>query len=266
MTKRNIDSDKTISIPWPFTPRDVKLNRDTNLLKLIAIATMLIDHMGAVLFTQYHIMRLIGRIAFPIFAYCMAVGMVYSHDRLSYVKRVVMLALISQPIYVIAMNHTNAAMYSVSFAEQPIRAAINFYINSWNDPSILASISIGLVLIWAIRERQIIIATGIFLLCCLIGAKLDYGIRGIVLMLLFYLFIDKWYLSLPIVAAYMIWWGMLGSGYSLFGVSFSSQMFAILALPLIYIPMNTGIKINKWLFYAFYPCHLVLIILLKYIL
>ena len=105
-----------LSIPWPFENMNIRLNTDTGLLKLIAIVTMLIDHMGAIFFPQYRVMRVIGRIAFPIYAYCLTVGCVYTHDMLRYVQRIVLLALIAQPLYVVAMHHTNPAMYAVSFA------------------------------------------------------------------------------------------------------------------------------------------------------
>ena len=83
--------------------------------------------------------------------------------------------------------------------------------------------------------------------------------KGLILMLLFYLLCSKWWLSLPCVLAYMVWWGLQGRGYNLFGISFGSQMFAICALPLIYFHTKSGIKLPKWLFYAFYPAHLILI-------
>ena len=101
-----------------------------------------------------------------------------------------------------------------------------------------------------------------FILCWLIQGKLDYGMRGIVLMLLFYLLCTRRWLSLPCVLAFMLWWGMRGSGYSLFGVSFGIQTFAILALPLIYLPLRTGIRVPKYVSYLFYPAHLALIYLL----
>ena len=132
-------------------------------LKLLAVVSMLIDHMGAIFFPQYRVMRIIGRIAFPIYAYCLTVGCVYTHDMLRYVQRVVLLALIAQPIYVVAMHHTNAAMYAVSFAEQPVRAALNFYIASWNDPSILLSLALGLILLWSIRDRHLVITAAALL-------------------------------------------------------------------------------------------------------
>jgi len=256
MAAKNTD----LTIRWPFAPNRVRTNSDTGLLKLIAMIAMLCDHAGKMLFPQYGILRVIGRIAFPIYAYCIAVGCVYTRSPFAYLKRIALLALISQPIYVIAMNHASKAMYAVSFAEHPVRAALTFYGESWAaKPSILFSLAVGVMLIWAIRERQIVFAVSAAVFAWLVQNKLDYGIRGIALMLLFYLFCDKRWLSLPLVLAYMIWWGMRGSGYNLFGVSFGSQMFAVMALPLIYINTKTGCRLPKWLFYGFYPLHLALI-------
>ena len=255
---------RDLSIPWPFAPSEVALNRDTNLLKLVAMLTMLCDHAGKMLFPQYPVMRIIGRIAFPIYAYCLAAGCVYTRNPLNYLKRIVLLALICQPLYAVSMGHSVQQMYAVSFAEQPLKAVWNFYIYSWNKPSILVALSFGLILIWTIRERQLVVTAAVFILCWLIQGKLDYGMRGIVLMLLVYLFCSRRWLSLPCVLAFMLWWGMRSSGYNLFGVSFGIQTFAILALPLIYIRTNSGLKLPKWLFYGFYPAHLILIYLLDH--
>ena len=112
-----------LTIPWPFAPTKVDLNQDTSLLKVIAMLTMLCDHAGKMLFPQYRVMRIIGRLAFPIYAYCIAAGCVYTRDHLKYIRRLVLLSLISQPIYAVAMAHETKAMYAVSFAEQPFRAA-----------------------------------------------------------------------------------------------------------------------------------------------
>lgn len=254
---------KDLSIPWPFAHSEVALNEDTNMLKLVAMLTMLCDHAGKMLFPQYPIVRVIGRLAFPIYAYCLAAGCVYTHAPLNYLKRIVLLALISQPIYAVAMAHETPAMYAVPFAQQPVRAVLDFYVHSWDaHPSILVSLAFGLILIWALRERQLVLFGGTFLLVWLIQGKLDYGIKGILLMLLFYAFIDRRWLSLPVMAIFMIWWGLQGSGYDLFGVKFGIQMFAVLALALIYIRTQTPLKLPKWLFYAFYPAHLLLILLL----
>ena len=256
MAAKNTD----LTIRWPFAPTHVRTNSDTGLLKLIAMIAMLCDHAGKMLFPQYGILRIIGRIAFPIYAYCIAVGCVYTRSPFAYLKRIALLALISQPIYVVAMGHSTKAMYALSFADHPVRAALTFYAESWAaKPSILFALAVGVLLICAIRERQLVFAVAMALVAWLLQDKLDYGIRGIALMLLFYLFCDKRWLSLPLVAAFMIWWGMKGSGYKLFGVSFSTQMFALMALPLIYINTNSRCRLPKWLFYSFYPLHLALI-------
>lgn len=248
-----------IRIIYPFAPDSVNLNQDGNLLKLIAMIAMLCDHAGKMLFPQYAVMRIVGRIAFPIYAYSLASGCVYTKNHLRYLKRIVLLALISQPLYAVALAHTVPAMFSVSFAENPIKAIWTFYINSWNKPSILVTLAVGLMILWSIRNRELVLTAGLLIFSYLIQNKLDYGFKGIILILLFYLLCSKWWLSLPCVLAFMIWWGLKGSGYSLFGVSFGTQMFAVCALPLIYIHTKSGVKLPKWMFYAFYPAHLILI-------
>ena len=250
-------------IAWPFAPAEVNLNRDTGLLKLVAMIAMLCDHAGKMLFPQYPIMRIIGRLAFPIYAYCIAVGCVYTKNPLKYLQRIVLLALVSQPLYAVSMAHTSQSMYAYSFAEQPLQAAVNFYVQSWTrKPSILFALALGVILIWMIRERKLVLTAAMCLFIWHIQGKLDYGWKGIALMLLFYLFCKRWWLSLPCVLAFMLWWGMLSGGYTAFGVSYGMQAFAILALPLIYIHTNSGIRLPKWLFYAFYPAHLALIYVL----
>ena len=65
---------RDLSIPWPFAPTCLALNSDTGLLKLIAMLAMFCDHAGKMLFPEYRVLRIIGRLAFPIYAYCLAVG------------------------------------------------------------------------------------------------------------------------------------------------------------------------------------------------
>ena len=255
-------SKRDLSIPWPFAPQKVGLNTDTNLLKLIAMITMFVDHAGKMLFPEYPIMRVIGRMAFPIYAYCIAAGCVYTKNPLNYLKRIVLLALISQPFYAVALGHETKAMYAYSFAEEPVRAALNFYVQSWAKPSILLSLAFGILIIWTIRERHLIFTAALALLCWKMQNSFDYGIRGLILMTLFYMFASKWWISLPVMLSYMVWWGMKGAGYEIFDVRFGIQMFALLSLPLIYIHTKSKIRINKWLFYFYYPAHLVAIMAL----
>ena len=257
-------SKKTNALSALLAPREVGLNRDTNLLKLIAMISMLIDHVGKMFFPQYRIMRIIGRIAFPTYAYCIAVGNVYSRDRLKYLQRILLMGLISQPFYAVALAHTSQAMYTVRFADEPLRAVINFYVNSWGTPNIMFTLALGLMAIWSIRDRQFVCTAALAVFVWLAQKHINYGWEGVALIVLFYLFIEHWWLSLPVILAYMSWWGLKGSSYGMFGIRFGLQMFALLALPLIYIPTWSKVKINKWVYYLFYPGHLIGILLIEF--
>ncbi len=255
---------KSRALSWPFAPKEVALNRDTNLIKLVAMLSMLIDHTGKMFFSQYGVMRIIGRMAFPIYAYCIAVGCVYSRNRLKYLNRIVLTGLVSQPFYAMALAHTTPRMFAVAFADNPLGAIVNFYVQSWQTPSIMFTLALGLLAIWAIRDRQWVCALALALIVWKLNGAINYGWKGVALIALFYLFIRRWWLSLPVVLAYMLWWGLQSGGYQLFGVRFGIQMFALMALPLIYIPTFSRLKIGKWVFYLFYPAHLIGMMLVEF--
>ena len=257
-------SRKPTALSAVFAPKDVGLNRDTSLLKLVAMISMLLDHTGKMFFSQYQIMRIMGRLAFPIYAYCIAVGCVYSRDRFKYLSRIVLVGLISQPFYAVALAHTSKQMYAIRFAENPLGAVFNFYIYSWSVPNIMYTLALGLLVIWSIRDRQFACTVALALIVWKVQGSINYGWKGVALIALFYLFIYRWWLSLPVVLTYMIWWGLQGGTYTLFGVRFGLQMFAVLALLLVYIPTYSKLNINKWVFYLFYPAHLIGIMLIEF--
>lgn len=47
---------------------------NTDMLKLIAMLTMLVDHIGLLFFPEIMAFRIVGRIAMPLFAYGIAQG------------------------------------------------------------------------------------------------------------------------------------------------------------------------------------------------
>lgn len=65
-------------------------------LKVIAMLTMLIDHVGAALFADVEILRLIGRISFPIYVWLLVMGFVHTSSRKKYMLQMGAFALISE--------------------------------------------------------------------------------------------------------------------------------------------------------------------------
>ncbi|MBR2570693.1 MAG: hypothetical protein IKE30_00980 [Clostridia bacterium] len=235
------------------------MNTDTGFLKLVALIAMTIDHAGKVLFPQMPWMRIVGRLAFPIFAWCLAVGSVYTRHPRRYLARILMMAVLSQPLYSLGLNHMTGAMGQIDFAANPLRGCLLWYLESLKTLNILFALAIGLAMILCIRERKYVLLAAVTLIMVLCERNLtsSYGWRGIALMLLFYAFCDRRAASLVWVFGFMAWWGINGgSTYHLGPITFSSQMFAVMALPLIYVPTNTGIKVNKWVFYLYYPAHI----------
>ncbi|MBR5303057.1 MAG: hypothetical protein IKU38_09500 [Clostridia bacterium] len=242
-------------------PSAIKTNRDTDLIKLLACIFMFVDHAGKMLFPQIAEMRLIGRLAFPMFAYGIAVGTVYTRDPMKYLTRIALLALISQPLYALALAHTNSAMFSVSYTENPLGAIHAFYVNSWQKPSILLSLFLGLCILTALRHRRYVLAVFVYIVCMRFSGNLDYGLGGIRLMILFYILSSYPIAALVLISAYVIAWSA-GSGYTFFGHSFGMRIFALPAAIFCCLPMKRRLHLPRWFIYAFYPAHLIALIYL----
>ncbi len=243
-------------------PSTVRTNRDTDLIKLLACIFMLIDHAGKMLFPQIGEMRLIGRLAFPMFAYGIAIGAVYTRNPVKYLSRIALLALISQPLYALGLDHANNAMFSVSFSANPLGAIQAFYLNSWQKPSILLSLFLGLCILTALRRHQWILALFVYILCHRFSANLDYGLGGIRLMILFYVLCEHPILAAAVNSAYIIDWSQ-GLGYTFFGHSFGMRIFALPAVIFCCLPVKRRLRLPRWFVYLFYPAHLIALAILS---
>lgn len=222
----------------------LKTNMDTSFLKLIAIISMLIDHVGSALFPDALWMRCVGRLAFPIFCYCLTVGLMYTHDIKRYLLRLGVFAVVSQPFYILAFHpHDFFAQFT-----------------NWN---IFFTLFISLVAMYGFKERKWwLFALALFVVC---WWNFDYSANGVLMMLIFYLCRNK-----PALGAtlFFLFWApclLHGGDVALGAFSFDCQFFAVLAAPLIYLHTSVQPRIPKWFFYAFYPAHLAVIALIEFI-
>ena len=71
----------------------------SNSLKMIGAAAMLVDHVGLMFFPEITLLRILGRLAYPIFAFMIAEGCAHTGNRGRYFLRVFVLAAVCQIVY-----------------------------------------------------------------------------------------------------------------------------------------------------------------------
>ena len=225
----------------PQTGPRLKTNLDTDLLKLIAIAAMLIDHIGGAFFPEVGVFRWIGRLAFPIFCYCLTVGLLYTHDVRKYLTRLGIFALVSQPFYILAFHPVGEFWANLT---------------NWN---IFFTLFLSLLGMYGLKERKWwLFALALFTVS---WWNFDYSGTGIQLMLIFYLCRNRPRLGaalylLSYLPALMNGWPEDPLCLTVGGLCIDWSIFAVFAAPLIFCATHSRIKINRWFFYAFYPVHL----------
>ena len=69
---------------------------DGTMLKILAMISMVLDHVGDLFFPGVTWLRAAGRLAMPIFAFCIAEGYAHTRDRKKYLLRMGLFALISE--------------------------------------------------------------------------------------------------------------------------------------------------------------------------
>lgn len=73
-------------------------------MQLLAMLTMLIDHIGLVWFPEQTAWRIVGRLAFPLYAYALVIGYFRTRSRGRYLQRLGVIALLSQIPYMAAFS------------------------------------------------------------------------------------------------------------------------------------------------------------------
>ena len=223
-----------------------------NALKIIALVTMTLDHIGYILLPEIVWLRIIGRIAFPVFAYLIAEGCKYTKNKLKYFLLIFLLGLFCQVFaYCFAGQTKLNILLTFSFSIALI------YLLNWIKTSIKNA-----------NKKHIAISVILFVLSLVATFLLtsnslsfspisvDYGFWGIMVAVLVSVF-DNHYLKAVLFAIALI---LVSLNYSII------QWFSLVSVALVLWYNGKRGKYNlKYLFYVYYPLHLAVIYLLKLI-
>ena len=211
-------------------------------LKWMALASMLIDHIGAVFFgdftvrafgADWEILRMVGRLAFPILAFQIAQGAAHTSNWKKYALRLLAFGLVSELPYDLALH-----------------GGVD-----WTNQNVYFTLLLGLLAIeadmkWAARDwkagrfKGMIFAALLMLLGFIIGS--DYGGFGVLMIYWFYLAGSDSLMTAGGIAAINFVLGRI-------------QAFGVLALiPISLYNRKLGYH-RPWLQYTcylFYPVHL----------
>ena len=230
-------------------------------LKLLACMTMLVDHlaviivMGSIYSTHhgmrleiYETMRLIGRIAFPIYCFLLAEGSAHTHNPVRYGLRLAICALLSELPYDLALWGRI----------------------TWQHQNVMVTLFLGFCALEVMKRcpnlpLKLLFALPFAALAEFAGG--DYGVKGIMLVVLFALtrriphrhlaqVLGIWFIFSPNHAMFLNWTRRF---------SITTQEWAVLAI--LPITLYDGRKVTKskavqWGFYLFYPAHLLLLYLI----
>lgn len=210
-------------------------------LKLIAIAAMAVDHIGALIYPEALWLRVVGRLAMPIIAFLLVEGYHHTRHLERYMLRLLIFAVLAQPFYRLVFPH-----------------GLN----------VLFDLLVGLCVIWTVERIRSRWLVAVLLLAV--------GTAG------FYVTLDWWHLGVLMVYVFHVTRGHFGwtvatlSGLLLANAGLfvvvsartgnpSYQLInfinlgCMLALPL--LGRYNGQRGRDWryLFYTFYPAHLLLI-------
>ena len=212
-----------------------------NQLKMLALLAMTLDHIGYALLPECAWLRIIGRLAFPIFSYVVWEGCRYTHNGAAYVARLLGLGAVFMAAYWLYCGE----VYGNVLVTLGLAAALVLLLRRFKQGR---SMTDGLGL------AALLLAVWLF---C--GAvQVDYGFAGVLL---------------PLWAEICSVGGenkgklrpLLGFAVGLLVLAVTSPMggkqyASLLSLPLLAIPHEKrGWPGQKYFFYIYYPVHLMVI-------
>ena len=227
-----------------------------NVLKILAAIFMTVDHIGLMFFPSVRAFRIIGRLAFPIFAFMISEGARYTRSKIKYLLSIMTLAVLCQIAYFLF----DGSLYM----------------------SILVTFSLSIIMIYALEELKkqlftksrslplILLSLTLFVLTVLLcyafckSLSVDYGFRGALVPLIASI-PDMRGISCPDgikrIDCLPVRILFLSAGLLLLAESSSGiQYYSLLAIPLLLLYSGKRGRVNmKYFFYVFYPLHLVIL-------
>lgn len=236
---------------------------NANLLKIIGVIAMTIDHIGFFLFPKEVLLRIIGRIAYPIFAYFIAEGCTYSRHHKRYFCSVLLVGMLCS----IASYLTERSLYQsimITFAcsigiifSFQYALGTNLANNSFTQPISQSTLTKTSSDTAPISFRWLAVFYVLLAACYLLfhvhifaDFTTDYGFWGI-------------------LTPFFIWLGK-NKKQKLFALAFgltllyfkmgSNQIYSFLAIPLLMLYNGQQGKSRcKSFFYIYYPLHIAII-------
>lgn len=219
-----------------------KIGLTNNQLKMIAMLAMLLDHIGMVLLPKVTILRIIGRVSFPIFAYMVGEGFAHTRNRGRYFLQMLGLAAVCQiGLYVATGSLLQCVVVSFTLA-----ITVMFSIEFCKKRITLLSVAVLAITFAAVLFTVLILPE------LLPGTDfaVDYGLPGILIPIIA-CYAPKRVWKLVLTALCMVVRGLTYGGI---------QWFCLLSiLLLVCYNGQRGSRKIKYLFYIFYPLHLVVI-------
>lgn len=225
------------------------------LLKIIACFTMLLCHIPFV-YPQYSVpLMYIGKISFPLYAFLISEGYVHTRNFSKYLTRLIVFGVISQiPAYLLFVGKSFNGLY------------LNIFFT-------LALGLLGIRIYDKIKSKYI--STPLIILLAVIAEllKFDYGAFGVLMIVCFYVFkrnklnmvLSQMFLMFILYMKKMSYYT-----FSLFNLQYIlfQLLFSVISLAIILTYNGKNGKSSgkiKLMFYFFYPVHLIILDLLKFL-
>lgn len=207
-------------------------------LRVLALILMLLDHLGRTRFPGHDWMIILGRLAFPIFAFQITEGYRHTHDFHGYCKRLLVFALVSE------------IPFNLMISGSPV-----FPLHQ----NVIFTLLLGLLACRAL-DREKGWAAPVILLAAALTFP-DYGVPGVLTVLTFHEFQDHPWLQLAALIAINTF-GFHGQILPFGAFELPVQSFAAFAwIPILLYNGEKG-RGGRWLqygSYVFYPLHMLLL-------